>query len=427
MSFTVLIIGAGGREHALAVKVAASPRVTRVLCAPGNAGTADLGENLAIEATDSAALLTAARQNAVDLTIVGPEVPLCAGIVDRFEGAGLRIFGPSAAAARIEGDKAYAKRLMKRCNVPTGEARIFDNFQNAKTYIATRDLPQVVKAAGLAAGKGVFVCDDPADALLAAERLMEEGICGDAGRRIVVEEKLEGPELSVIALVDGRTIYVLESAQDYKRLGDADTGPNTGGMGALSPPPTATADVLATIEREILVPIVDGLRSEGAPFRGALYAGVMLTAGGPKVLEFNCRFGDPETQVILPRLQSDIVEAIEAAIDERLDQIQLSWDPRPAVTVVMASAGYPGKYEKGKIISGLNAAAALSDVHVFHAGSKRIGDPVFTDGGRVLSITGLGATLAEARARAYAGVAAISFEGAQYRTDIADCRFSTSD
>jgi phosphoribosylamine--glycine ligase len=223
----------------------------------------------------------------------------------------------------------------------------------------------------------------------------------------------------VIALVDGRTIYVLESAQDYKRLGDGDTGPNTGGMGALSPPPTATADVLATIEREILVPIVDGLRSEGAPFRGALYAGVMLTAGGPKVLEFNCRFGDPETQAILPRLRSDFVEAIEAAIDGRLDQIELAWDPRPAVTVVMASAGYPGKYEIGRIISGLNAAA-LPDIHVFHAGSKRIGDQVFTDGGRVLAITGLGATLAEARARAYQGVRTISFEGAQYRTDIAD-------
>ncbi len=416
---SVLIVGSGGREHALAEQVKRSRRVGRLLCAPGNAGIAQIAECLPVEATDIDGLLAVAQQQQVDLTIVGPEAPLCAGIVDRFEAAGLRIFGPSAAAARLEGDKAFAKRLMHRCNVPTAEGRTFERFRDAKTYIATRDTPQVVKAVGLAAGKGVVVCDDPADALIAAERMMEGGQFGDAGRRIVVEEKLEGPELSVLALVDGQTLYVLESAQDHKRLGDGDTGPNTGGMGAFSPPPIATPAVLATIEHDVLVPIIDCLRSEGITYRGVLYAGLMLTGAGPKVLEFNCRFGDPETQAVLPRLRTDLIDVIEATIDGTLDRVDLDWDPRAAVTVVLASAGYPGDYARGKPITGLTEAVAQPDVQIYHAGTSRVGDQFVTNGGRVLSVSALGPDVSSARERVYAAVERIHFAGVQFRQDIA--------
>jgi len=368
----VLVIGGGGREHALADRLAASPRVERVLCAPGNAGTAEIAENVAVSADDVDALLDLARKRAIDLTVVGPEAPLCAGIVDRFEKAGLRIFGPSAAAARIEGDKAYAKQLMHRCHVPTAEGRIFSRFKDARTYVATRDTPQVVKAAGLAAGKGVMVCDDPADAILALEDMMVNRIFGDAGATVVVEEKLQGPEVSVLALVDGRTIYLLEAAADHKRLGDGDTGPNTGGMGAYSPTPAADDELFRVVSADILVPIIDGLRQDGAPYRGVLYVGLMVTPGGPKVLEFNCRLGDPEAQAILPRLQSDLAEVLLATVEGRLEQVELRWDPQAAVCVVLASGGYPGPYEKGKIVEGLDQVASWPDVKVFHAGTRHL-------------------------------------------------------
>lgn len=416
----ILVIGGGGREHALADRLGRSPQVEQVLCAPGNAGTDAIAENAAIDAADHEALIKLARDRRVDLTVVGPEAPLCAGIVDRFQAAGLRIFGPTAAAARIEGDKAYAKKLMKLAHVPTAEARVFQRFSEAKAYVATRETGLVVKAAGLAAGKGVMVCHDPADALLALERFMVAREFGSAGDTVVVEELLKGPELSVHALVDGQTIYVLESAQDHKAIGDGDTGPNTGGMGAYSPAPVATAEVPAIVERDVLVPIVDALRNDGAPYRGVLYVGLMLTAGGPKVLEFNCRFGDPETQVLLTRLDCDLAEVLNAVVDGRLDEAEVRWTSKAAVCVVMASKGYPGKFESGKVIEGIDAADSLPDVRVFHSGTKRIEHLTVSNGGRVLGVTALGRDVSDAKSRAYAAVERIHFDNAYYRLDIAD-------
>ena len=415
----VLILGSGGREHALAWAIARSPKLEKLYVMPGNAGTAALGTNLAGDLADIDGVVAAAKDHHIDLTVVGPEAPLCAGVVDRFAQEGLRIFGPSAAAARIEGSKAYAKELMRRALVPTAKARVFDDFRAAKTYVATRDCALVVKASGLAAGKGVIICDEPAEALLALERIMIEGQFGDAGRTVVVEERLTGPEMSVLALVDDRTIYVLETAQDYKKIGEQDTGLNTGGMGACSPAPTASDAVLERIQAEVFVPIVDALRADGVTYRGVLYAGMILTAAGPKVLEFNCRFGDPEAQVILPRIRSDVLHLLDACAGGRLKEARIDWDPRPAVCVVMASAGYPGEYAKGKVITGLNEAARLDDVIVYHAGSASLADQTVTNGGRVLGVTALGDDIAAARTRAYQAVERIRFEGAYFRRDIA--------
>jgi len=405
--------------------LAGSSRVDRVYCAPGNAGTALVGENIPVAVEDHEALVRLAHEREIGLTVIGPEGPLCAGIVDRFEAAGLRIFGPTKAAARIEGDKAYAKKLMKRVSVPTAEARIFTGFAEARAYVASRDAGVVVKASGLAAGKGVVVCPDPADGLLALERMMVQREFGDAGDVVVVEELFKGQELSVHALVDDRTIYMLESAQDHKAVGDGDTGPNTGGMGAYSPAPLATQDVLRIVERDVLVPIVDALKQDGAPYRGVLYAGLMLTAAGPKVLEFNCRFGDPETQVILPLFDCDLLEVLNAVVDGRLEEVEIRWKRKAAVCVVMAAKGYPGTYESGKVIEGLGAAGAMDDVSVFHAGTKRVEHLTVTGGGRVLGVTGLGDDITAAQRRAYEGVSKIHFEGAYYRRDIADKALSS--
>jgi phosphoribosylamine--glycine ligase len=415
----VLVIGGGGREHALAWKIAQSSRLSRLYCAPGNAGTAAIAENLAIAAEDLEGLAAAAERHRIDLTIVGPEDPLAEGITDLFDRRGLPIIGPTRAAARIEADKAYAKTLMNRALVPTAEARIFDNHDHARAYVATRDSALVVKAAGLAKGKGVLLCQEPAEALIWIEKIMVDGIFGDAGQRVVVEELLHGQEVSVICLVDGHNIYVLESAQDYKPVGDGDTGPNTGGMGSYSPAGFLDDHTLTQIERDILVPTVEALRREGAPFRGVLYAGLMLTPGGPKVLEFNCRFGDPETQPLMMRLESDLLDALEAMRDGRLDQISLRWSPRAAVGVVLASGGYPGTYNRGKPISGLETANMLPDVAVFHSGTALSGGRVVTAGGRVLCATALGETLKAARQRAYEAVEHITFDGAFCRRDIA--------
>ena len=415
----VLVIGSGGREHVLAERLARSDHVKKVFCAPGNGGTAALAENVPLEPDAHQDLVKFAKERCIDLTVVGPEAPLCAGIVDQFQAADLPIFGPTQSAARLEGDKAYAKKLMHAALVPTAEARSFDRFEDARTYVATRDTPQVVKASGLAAGKGVVVCDDPADALLALEDIMLARRFGDAGTTVVVEEKLTGPELSVLAVVDGHTIYVLEPSQDHKPVGEGDTGPNTGGMGAYSPPPIATDAIMSQIEREILVPIVNGLECEGGPYCGLLYAGLMLTAAGPKVLEFNCRFGDPEAQAVLPRLRSDLFELLHATVHHQLEEVRLQWDPRPAVCVVMASPGYPGPYEKGKEIRGIETAEALDGVKVYHAGTKRLENRLVTSGGRVLGVTALGEDLAAAQRRAYEAVDCISFEGALFRRDIA--------
>jgi len=414
----VLVVGGGGREHALARGLFQSSRVTQVICAPGNAGTASLAENVAVDAEDIDGLLALAEERDIDLTVVGPEAPLCAGIVDRFQKRGHRIFGPTAAAARIEGDKAYAKQLMKTAKVPTGEARIFKHYNSAREYVATRDTGVVVKAAGLAAGKGVFVCPEPSDGLLALEEIMIKRSLGAAGDKVVVEELLKGPELSVFALVQGHTILVLDTAQDHKAVGEGDTGPNTGGMGAYSPAPIATREVLSIVERDVLVPIVDAMRNDGAEFSGLLYCGLMLTPAGPKVLEFNCRFGDPETQALLMRLDSDLFDLLGAVVDGKLEQAEVRWNPRSALCVVVAAGGYPGKYERGLAISGLDSAADMPDVYVYHAGTKTLEIQVVTSGGRVLGVTALGDDIASAQRRAYEAVDKIKFDGAYCRRDI---------
>lgn len=415
-----MVIGGGGREHALFWALSKSKHVKSLFCVPGNAGTRGLAENIDLALGDHDGLVAVARRLEIDLTIVGPEAPLCTGIVDRFEAEGLRIFGPTASAAKIEGDKAYAKRLMKVANVPTAEARIFTHFEDAQEYVATRDTGLVVKASGLAAGKGVVVCPSPVEALLALEQIMVDRSFGDAGDTVIIEELLKGEELSVLALVDDRTIYVLETAQDHKAIGEGDTGPNTGGMGAYSPAPIATPQVMSRVERDILVPIVDALRNDGAAYRGVLYAGLMLTPGGPKVLEFNCRFGDPETQAILMRLETDLFDLLSAVVDGKLSDAQVAWNPKPAVCVVMTAQGYPGPYGKGKVIDGLDRACAMKDVCVFHAGTAHVEDVVVTNGGRVLGVTALGDDLAAAQTAAYRAVDTIQFDGAYCRRDIAD-------
>ena len=416
----VLLIGSGGREHAIAWKLAQSESLGELYIAPGNPGTAQCGRNIAISADDTDKLLDFARQNDVGFVIVGPEDPLAAGVVDAFEAAGIKAFGPNADAAQLEADKAFAKQLMRSSAVSTAEGRIFDRFSDAKAYIASRDEAVVVKAAGLAKGKGVFVCDDPADGILAAEKIMCGKIFGAAGNKVIVEDKLLGEEASILAFVDGRNIYVMESSQDHKPIGDGDTGPNTGGMGAYSPAPVVTEDLMNQIVREILVPVVDGMNRNGTPYKGVLYAGVMITGGGPRVLEFNVRFGDPEIQPILMRLKSDLLQVCLAACDGTLDKISLEWDPRPAVCVVMASGGYPGDYEKGKKITGLEEADGIQDVIVFHAGTKGKDQDIVTNGGRVLGVTALGQTIDDAKARAYRAVDKIKFDGAYCRRDIAD-------
>ncbi|MBU0637762.1 MAG: phosphoribosylamine--glycine ligase [Planctomycetes bacterium] len=413
----VLVIGSGGREHALCYRLARSPRLDKLFVLPGNAGTEALGTNVPGDPCDIALALSVARREAIDLTVIGPEDPLAAGMAEAFEQAGLRVFGPNAAAARVEADKAYAKHLMRQHAIPTAEARVFEDYELARQFIATRDESLVVKAAGLAQGKGVIVCDQPADAILAAEQILVHGVFGAAGRKIVVEERLNGREASVLAIVDRRTLYVLEPAQDHKRLSDGDQGPNTGGMGAYSPTPAISSETMRQIETQILVPMLDALVREKIHYRGVLYAGLMLTAGGPKVLEFNCRFGDPEVQALLMRMQSDLLELLDATVAGRLDQTEIRWDPRHALCVVMASPGYPGSYPKGLPISGL-PDDEIDDLAVFHAGTKRENGTIVTAGGRVLGVTGLGATLAAARERTYAAVEKIHFEGAQYRRDL---------
>ena len=416
----VLLVGSGGREHALAWKLSQSKKLDHLYIAPGNPGTAAYGTNVEISDTDIDNLIEFARGKQVDLAVIGPEDPLAAGAVDAFAAAGIKAFGPSAAAAKLEADKAFAKQIMRANSIPTAESRTFTDFKDAKAYIASRDEAVVVKAAGLAKGKGVFVCDEPSEAILAAERIMVDGLFGDAGRVVVVEDKLLGQEASILAFVDGRSIYVMESAQDHKPIGEGDTGDNTGGMGAYSPAPIVTEKLLAQIVREVLVPTVDGMNRNETPYKGVLYAGMMLTQGGPRVLEFNVRFGDPETQPILMRMKGDLLEVMLAVCEGRLDQVSLDWDKRPAVCVVMASGGYPGSYEKGKEILGLEEAGKMEDVMVFHAGTAKRDGQIVTSGGRVLGVTALGETIARAKARAYEAVDKISFEGAYYRRDIAD-------
>jgi phosphoribosylamine--glycine ligase len=424
----VLVVGSGGREHALAWKIAASPRVDRVFVAPGNAGTAAEAENVAIEADNIAGLIRFVQQNAIDLTIVGPEAPLVAGIVDVFQREKLRVFGPSKAAAQLEGSKVFCKNQLHGADVPTADYRVFREADSAKRYILDRyqsddeSVPVVVKADGLAGGKGVIVCSTRRDALSAIDRIAVQCEFGDAGKQFIIEERLHGQELSVLAITDGRTLITLPPAQDHKAAHDGDTGPNTGGMGAYCPAPIVDDRQLRVIEERILVPTIHAMKRSRQPFKGVLYAGLMLTPQqGPKVLEFNVRFGDPECQPLLMRLQSDVVDVVEATIDGKLDEIQpLKWDPRPAVCVVMASEGYPGPYEKGRPIRGLEDAAAVPDVKVFHSGTKLVDGQVVTSGGRVLSIAAVGSTIAAAKLQAYTAVKCVRWPGAWCRKDIAD-------
>ena len=414
----VLVIGSGGREHAICRSLARSRRLDKLFILPGNAGTESLGANIPGDPNDVELVLSVARRESINLTVIGPEDPLAAGLTDALQQTGLRVFGPTAAAARLEADKAYAKQVMRQRAIPTAEARVFDDYELARQYISTRDEALVVKAAGLAKGKGAIVCDDPSDAIIAAEKMLKEGVFGDAGRKIVVEERLEGREVSMLAIVAGHTICVLEPSQDHKRLLDHDEGPNTGGMGAFSPTDTIDADTLRFIEQHVFVPTIDALVRNSIHYCGVLYAGLMFTAAGPKVLEFNCRFGDPETQAQLPRMKTDLLEVLDAAVDDKLDRIDVEWDPRHALCVVMASGGYPGQYPTGLPITGLPDDADRDDLAVFHAGTKRADDKIVTSGGRVLGVTALGDTLADARQLAYATVEQIHFEGAHFRRDL---------
>jgi phosphoribosylamine--glycine ligase len=415
----ILVVGSGGREHALAWKLRQSPNAERIFCAPGNGGTAAVAENVAISAGDLEALLRFAKDNRVDLTVIGPDDPLAAGIVDLFAAEKLRAFGPTKSAARIEASKIFAKELMRRQKIPTAEARTFSDSNEALHYCERLKFPVVIKADGLALGKGVIIAPDAARARSAIDEMMNQARFGEAGRRIVIEEFLRGTECSLHALVDGSSYHLLESARDHKRALDGDEGPNTGGMGAFSPANNWNNKLQSQFETEIMQPLLRGFLQEGITFRGLLYPGLIITGDGARVLEFNCRFGDPETQALLPRMKSDLLPLLEATIDGNVGKCAIKWDTRAAVTVVLASAGYPGKYETGKTISGLDDAAKLEDVQIFHAGTKRTTGEVKTTGGRVLAVTALGSSIEAARTRAYEGVACIHFENCHYRHDIA--------
>ena len=418
----ILVVGNGGREHALVWKLSQSSQVSKVFCAPGNAGTAQDGENVPIPVSDTGRLRRFAKENKIDLTIIGPEAPLVEGIVDEFQAAGLRVFGPQRKAAQLEGSKAFAKSIMQSAGVPTSDYRAFSRLEEATTWIdSLEERPLVVKADGLAAGKGVVMCDNLAAAKIATTEMLVEGNFGDAGREIVVEEMLIGQEASILAIVDRDTIIPLETSQDHKRAFDGDEGPNTGGMGAYSPAPVVTDEIMDEIVRRILVPTVHEMKVKDCAFSGVLYAGLMLTRQGPKVIEFNVRFGDPEVQAVLMRLKSDLAQVLSLAADGRLAELEgLQWDPRPAVCVVMAAEGYPGEYDKGRVINGINDADHVPDSKVFHAGTAEKTDTVVTAGGRVLGVTAMGDSIADAKRTAYTAVDKISWDGGWNRTDISD-------
>jgi phosphoribosylamine--glycine ligase len=415
----ILLVGGGGREHALAWKMSQSSLCEKMWAAPGNPGIAQHAECVNISSDDTAGIVKFATSNSVDMAVVGPEDPLANGLTDALRQAGILCFGPSAQAARIEADKAYAKELMRSAAVPTADGRVFTDLKSAKDYVLSRDHGVAVKAAGLAKGKGVVVCLEPYLAVKPLEDIMGRKIFGDAGNKVVIEELLTGPEATVLALCDGKNIFPMEALQDHKPIGDGDTGANTGGMGAYSPVPLIDGEMMARIEREILVPIVDAMRRDFGRYEGVLYAGLMLTPAGPKVIEFNCRFGDPECQPLMMRLTSDLVEAMVATAEHRLGDIMLQWDARPAVCVVMSSGGYPDSYQKGFEISGIQDAEAMGDVKVFHAGTAIEDGKLVNSGGRVLGVTALGQTIAEAQKRAYEAVARIHWQDCYCRKDIA--------
>ncbi|MDC0176125.1 phosphoribosylamine--glycine ligase [Planctomycetaceae bacterium] len=418
----VLVVGQGGREHALTWKLARSESVSAVYCAPGNAGIAADATCVDIPADDIPALVQFAKQEEIDLTVVGPEAPLVDGLVDAFTEAELTAFGPSSGAAALEGSKAFAKQIMHRGNVPTADYAVFEHIEDAQHFLQEReDQAWVVKADGLAAGKGVLMCANREEALAATHEILVDNEFGAAGSKVVIEETLVGEELSILALVDGNTIVPLEGSQDHKRAGDGDTGPNTGGMGAYSPSPLLTSELQGEIEEKILVPTIHAMKLADTPFRGLLYAGLMITRQGPKVLEFNVRFGDPEAQPVLMRLQSDLGLVLKAAAEGKLDEFgPLEWDPRPAVCVVMASDGYPGSYLTGHPIRGIDEANSIEGVQVFHAGTTEDDNEIVSNGGRVLGVTALGEQLADAKRQAYEAVRCIRWDGAWCRKDISD-------
>jgi phosphoribosylamine--glycine ligase len=414
----VLVVGSGGREHALIWKLNQSRRLTKIYCAPGNGGIAGDAECVPIRADDLTGLRDFALREKIDLTVVGPEAPLASGIVDLFEEAGLRAFGPGARAALLEGSKVFAKETMARYGIPTADFRVFRELEPAVRYVRSLAGPCVVKADGLAAGKGVVVADNASEAETALRLIMEQRAFGAAGEAVIVEERLDGEEVSVLAFADGQTVLPMVASQDHKRSGDGDTGPNTGGMGAYSPPPVYTPSLQEQVCSEVLGPLIQGLARDGIRYRGVIYAGLMITARGTYVLEFNCRFGDPEAQVVIPRLRSDLLEVLDAVVSERLSEIELEWDDRPAACVVLASGGYPGDYETGRVIAGLDRVPP--EIMVFHAGTRMSdGGSLVTAGGRVLGITALGDTIGGAVRAAYQGVDCVSFEGMHFRRDIA--------
>jgi phosphoribosylamine--glycine ligase len=414
----VLVVGGGGREHALVWKIAQSPKVSKIYCAPGNAGISNQATLTPIKANDLNGLLEFSLKEKIDLTVVGPEEPLTKGIVDLFTSKGLSIFGPSQKAAEIEGSKAFAKEVMEKYHIPTASYGVFNNRKEAVEYIREQVFPMVVKADGLASGKGVIICKTKEEAIQSVDQIMVEKIFGEAGNRVVIEECLRGEEASYIAFTDGKTILPMASSQDHKAVFDGDQGPNTGGMGAYSPAPVVTDEVHEKIMEQILKPLIQGMAEEGRPYQGALYAGLMIHEGYPKVLEFNARFGDPETQPVLMRMKGDIIPILEACIKGDLSKCQIEWDKQASVCVVMASRGYPGDYEKGKAISGLKTVFQMENVFAFHAGTAFQDGQVLTNGGRVLGVTGLGKDISSAIERTYQAVRKISWDGVHYRTDI---------
>lgn len=415
----VLIVGSGGREHTLAWKLAQSKHVQKLYAAPGNGGIQELAECINIKADDIKGLADFAVKNSIDLTVVGPEIPLVLGIVDEFNKRNLKIFGPTKKAAKLEGSKVFAKEIMKKYGIPTAIGEIFTTSKHAIDYIKSLNIPVVVKAEGLAAGKGVYVCNSREEAVNAVCKIMDERIFGDAGNRVIIEECLQGEEVSILAFSDGERVIPLVPSQDHKRAYDNDCGPNTGGMGAYSPVLSIKDEFNLKIQKQILEPIVTGMKEEGIPYCGILYAGLMLTNEGPKVLEFNVRFGDPETQAVLPRLQSDLIEPLLSVISGDISKIQLKWTNQACVCIVLASGGYPGKYEKGFEIEGLNKANSIENVTVFHAGTKKENDKYLTNGGRVLGVTALGATLEKATTLGYQAIDEIKFKDKHFRKDIA--------
>ncbi len=414
----ILVVGSGGREHAMCWSLAKSKRQPKLFCAPGNAGISKIAQCVDIKAEDIEGLVKWCKDRKPGLVVIGPEVPLCLGLADELTKEGFQVFGPSKAGAQMEGSKDFTKKLLLENHIPTARAATFTDYEKALAYVRAQGAPIVIKADGLAAGKGVTVCETTDQAELALEEAMKKKAFGEAGSKVVIEEFLKGEEASILAFVDGETIVPMVSAQDHKRVFDGDKGPNTGGMGAYSPAPVVTESLHEEILDKILKPTVAALQRMGIVYKGVLYAGLMITPEGPKVIEYNCRFGDPETQVVLPRLKTDFVNICMAVAQGKLSHLKIEWDERPAACVVMASEGYPGAYPKGKVIEGLEKAAAHADSYVFHAGTALVGYKTVTSGGRVLCVTGLGATIQEALDHAYQAVGDIHFEGVHFRKDI---------